>query len=75
MVIPNLRGNMERYIKNLGILVGKFTEQDLKENKDKEIVNKAMNEYNLHYTNTRIIKEKGIKKLAIYICNVYDFKI
>ena len=66
---------MENYIKGLGILVGKFTENDLKIGKDKEIVKQKQEEYNLKYTNTKIIKENGIRKLAIYICNVYDMKI
>ena len=66
---------MKNYIKGLGILVGKFTENDLKSGKDKEIVKQKQEEYNLKYTNTKIIKESGIRKLAIYVCNVYDFKI
>ena len=66
---------MESYIKGLGILVGKFTENDLKSGKDKEIVKQKQEEYNLKYTNTKITKENGIRKLAIYVCNFYDFKI
>lgn len=66
---------MNNYIKGLGILVGKFTEEDLINKIDKKIVEEKKKEYNLNYTNTKIIKEKGIKKLAIYICNVDDFKI
>jgi len=66
---------MKDYIKGLGILVGKFTENDLKSGIDKEIVKEKQEEYNLKYTNTKIIKENGIRKLAIYVCSVYDFKI
>ena len=66
---------MNNYIKGLGILVGKFTEEDLKNGIDKKIVKEKMEEYNLKYTNTKIIKENDIKKLAIYVCNVYDFKL
>lgn len=66
---------MDNYINGLGILVGKFTEEDLRNGTDKKLVNEKMQEYNLHYTNTKIIKEHGIKKLAIYVCNVYDFKL
>ena len=66
---------MDYYVKGLGILVGKFDENDLKSGKDKELVKQKMEEYNLKYTNTKIIKEHGIRKLAIYVCNVYDFKI
>lgn len=66
---------MKDYIKGLGVLVGKFTEEDLKNKVDKKAVEEAKEKYNLKYTNTRLIKEKGIKKLAIYVCNIDDFKI
>ncbi len=66
---------MNNYIKGLGILIGKYTEKDLQEEKDKKDFKEAEKKYNLHYSNTKIIKEKGIKKIALYICNVYDFKI
>ena len=66
---------MEDYIKGLGVLVGKFTENDLKNGIDKKAVEDAKEKYNLKYTNTKIIKEKGIRKLAIYLCTLEDFKI
>ena len=64
------------YYKGLGILVGKFTENDLKNGIDKIEIKKYQEEYPQYkYTNTKIIKEHGVRKLAIYVCNVYDFKI
>lgn len=66
---------MNNYIKGLGILVGKFTEEDLRNKIDKQVVAEKSKEYNLKYTNAKIIKEKGIRKLAIYLCNIDDFRI
>lgn len=66
---------MNNYIKGLGVLIGKFTEDDLINKVDKKIVEEKKKEYNLNYTNTKIIKEKGITKLAIYLCNVDDFDL
>ena len=66
---------MNIYIKGKGIPVGTFTEEDLKKGIDKIMVNKKMEETGLKYTNTKIIKEHGIRKLAIWVCNVEDFKI
>lgn len=63
------------YIKGLGVFVGKFSENDLKNGIDKKAVEKKEKETGLKYTNTKIIKEKGVTKLAIWVCNVEDFKI
>ena len=66
----------KKYINNLGILVGTFDETDLKTGKDKEILKKYKEKYpEYNYTNTAIIKENNVRKLAIYICNAKDFKI
>ena len=67
---------MNKYIKDLGIHVGNFNEKEIKNGVDKKILNEYKEKYSEYkYTNTKIIKEKGIKKLAIYICSVEDFKI
>ena len=64
------------YIKGLGIPVGTFDEKDLKNGGDKKEVEKYMKEYPEYgYVNTKIIKEHGIRKLAVYICSANDFKI
>lgn len=64
------------YTKGLGILIGKFDEKDLKSGKDKEVLKEYQKEFPQYkYTNTRIIKENNIRKLAVYICDIDDFKI
>lgn len=66
---------MENYIQGLGILIGEFTEEELREHKDREIIEKKKKELGLKYINAKNIKKNGIKKLAVYLCNVDDFKI
>ena len=64
------------YTKNWGILIGKFDEKDLKSGKDKEVLKEYQKEFSQYkYTNTKIIKENNIRKLAVYICSLEDFKI
>ena len=64
------------YTKGLGILIGKFDEKDLKSGKDKDVLKEYQKEFPQYkYTNTKIIKENNITKLAVYICDVDDFKI
>lgn len=57
------------------ILVGDFTENDLKNGIDKIEVEKAKKKHDLKYTNTKIIVKKGIRYLRIYVCDVYSFNI
>ena len=64
------------YIKGLGIPIGAFDEDELKKGIDKEVLKRYQEYYpEYQYTNTKIVKIHGIRKLAIYICNVNDFKI
>ena len=64
------------YYNGLGILVGKFDEEDLKKGIDRIELKKYQEEYPQYkYTNTKIIKEHGIRKLALFICNVNDMKL
>lgn len=64
------------YVKGLGIPIGIFDEVDLKTKTDKKVLEKYQKEFPQYkYTNTKIIKEYGFRKLAIYICNAEDFKI
>ena len=64
------------YIKGLGIPIGTFDEDELKKGIDKEVLKRYQEEYpEYQYTNTKIVKIHGIRKLAIYICNANDFKI
>lgn len=63
------------YIKGLGVLIGEFTEEELKEHKDRIVIEEKKKELGLKYINAKEVKRKGIKKLAVYLCNAYDFKI
>lgn len=64
------------YIKGWGIPIGTFDENELKENKDKKVLEEYQKEFpQYRYTNTKIIKEQGVRKLAIYICNVEDMRL
>ncbi|BAG09065.1 MAG: hypothetical protein E6053_09305 [Finegoldia magna] len=64
---------MEKYIKKKGILVGTFTEEQLKKKIDKLEVDKAMEKYGLKYTNTELVRKGGkIVGLKVYVCNWED---
>ena len=64
------------YIKNWGILIGKFDEEDLKNGKDREVLKEYQKEFpEYKYTNTKIIKENNVRKLAVYICSLEDMKL
>lgn len=64
------------YVKGWGIPIGAFDEVDLINKIDKKVLEKYQKEYPQYkYTNTKIVKEHGIRKLAIYICSAEDFKI
>ena len=65
-----------KYIKGLGVYVGTFNEQDLKENKDKQALEKVQEKTGLQYTNTKLVmKRKEIIGIKIYACSSEDFKI
>ena len=64
------------YTKNWGILIGKFDEKDLISGKDKEVLKEYQKEFpEYKYTNTKIIKENNVRKLAVYICSLEDMKV
>ena len=65
-----------KYINGLGIYVGTFNEQDLKEHKDKQALEKVQEKTGLQYTNTKLVmKRKEIIGIKVYACNSEDFKI
>ena len=56
--------------------VGRFSEQDLSEGRDKVAVEKAMLSTGLKYINTKLVKHNGkVVAMDIWICGVDDFKI
>lgn len=57
------------------ILVGNFSEEDLKNGKDKKKVEEMKKKTGLNYTNTKIITKNGKKYLSIWLCNVEDFEL
>lgn len=58
------------------VLVGDFTEEDLKNGKDKVAVEKAKKENNLNYVNTKLIKRnKKTVAIRIWVCDIDTFKI
>lgn len=58
------------------VLVGDFTEDDIKNKRDKIAVEQKMKETGLKYTNTKIIKRNGKSvALRIWVCDVDTFKI
>ena len=67
---------MKEYIRGKGILVGTFTELDLKNGRDKETVEKKKKETGLGYTNTEFVRKNGdIVSIRIYVCTVDDIII
>lgn len=64
------------YIKNWGIPIGAFDENDLKNKVDKQVLKKYQKEYpQYRYTNTKIKKINNVRKLVLYICSAEDFRI
>ncbi len=64
---------MEKYIKKKGILVGTFTEDQIKKKIDKTETYKAMEKYGLKYVNTECVHKGGqIVGLKVYVCNLED---
>lgn len=64
------------YLKNWGIFIGAFDENDLKKGIDKIKVAEYKKIYpQFQYTNAKIKKIGNTKKLLIYLCTAEDFKI
>ena len=56
------------------VLVGDFSEDDLKNKVDKKAVEKKKEETGLRYTNTKIINKKGQRYLRVWVCSVDEVK-
>ena len=59
---------MDNYTPGKGILVGKFTEEEIAKDFDKKAVEAKMKETGLKYTNTYIRNNR----LIIYVCAMED---
>ena len=57
------------------VLVGNFSENDIKNGIDKKEVEEMKKKTGLQYTNTKIIKKNGKEYLSIWLCNAQDFKL
>lgn len=69
---------MNKYIKGLGVYVGKFSEEDINAGRDRLAVQAAMDETGLKYTNTKLVWSSVNGKviaLEVYVCNVNDFRV
>ena len=56
------------YITGKGILIGKFSEEQLKNKEDKELFKKVSKETGYEYANTEIKKDK----MLVYACSLED---
>jgi hypothetical protein len=59
----------------MGILVGDFDENDLKNGVDKKALQKKKEETGLKYANSKIIKKGGKTYLRLWVCSVDEFEI
>lgn len=57
------------------VLVGDFSEDDLKNKVDKKAVEKKKEETGLEYTNTKIINKKGQRYLRVWVCNLDEVEL
>lgn len=57
------------------VLVGDFSEDDLKNKADKKAVEKKKEETGLKYTNTKIINKKGQRYLRVWVCNLDEVEL
>lgn len=66
---------MKEYIRGKGILVGTFTELDLKNGHYKEAIEKMKKETGLNYTNTEhVYKNNDIVGIKFYVCAIEDVR-
>lgn len=64
------------YLHKLGVWVGEFNEEQLKNSVDKKCVENMKKITGLDYVNTKIARgNHGEKVLRIWVCNAEDFKI
>lgn len=64
------------YIKNWGIYVGSFDENELRQNLDKKKIKEMQEKYpKLQYINYRISRGSGVKRMVVYICTLKDLRM
>lgn len=61
------------YIKGKGVLVGTFTEDQLRKKIDKMEIAKAKEKYGLKYINSEFLEKGGqLTGMRVYACNLED---
>lgn len=64
------------YIKNWGVYVGSFDENELRQNLDKKKIREMQEKYpKLQYINYHMVKGSGVKRMAVYICTLKDLRM
>ena len=55
------------------VYIGRFNQDDIENNRDKDVIDSEMRRTGLKYVNTEIIKRKGkIIGMDIYLSDIYD---
>ena len=54
------------------IYVGKFSLEQLNKGEDKKAIEKAQEKTGLKYIKNRIVKEKGVKYMKVWLVPTYD---
>lgn len=63
----------EKYVKGKGVLVGTFTEDQLRKKIDKMEIAKAKEKYELKYINSEFVyKDHQITGIRVYVCKLED---
>lgn len=64
------------YLYGLGVWVGEFNEEQLKNGVDKKCVDFMKNKTGLNYVNTKVAyNENDEKVLRVWVCKAEDFQI
>lgn len=61
-----------KYTKGKGYLVGSFSEEEVRDGKDKIALSKAKEELNLKFSNVKVGKKNGKQVLHVWACDYED---
>lgn len=57
------------------IYVGKFNEAQLNKGEDKKEIEKTQEKTGLKYIKSKIVKEKGVKYMKVWLVSTYDLTL
>jgi len=57
------------------IYVGKFNEKQLLSGEDKKAIEEGINRTGLKYIKNKIVKEKGVKYMKVWLVPTYDLTL